>query len=193
MRPLCSGVLWLPLTVAWWFGPNPGKPVRWQNTVCWVIVLSVLLCSRPSAALWEATVWKAAFSSGSSRPPRLKPDTLAENVCIYIFLFLFIDGEKPLPVLFIVPGPTIHLMLPLHISSSHPFLPQFILIYFSPVWLLRRVNRGRGRRRETRVRGRIKYECGWGQALRFCRHVMLMVSRSGSILHPGDSPSHPSP
>ena len=124
----------------------------------------------------------AAFSSGCSRPVRLASTTLAENVSsVSLYSSPRLKMVKkplgvPLRCLF-------HFLL---FPSHYPFTSPSLFIHFAavlppiyPTLLLTCLTAEEGEGGEDR--------------LRFCCHVMLMVSRSGSILHPGDGPSRPSP
>ena len=193
MGPLCSSVLWPAWNVALRFGPSPGKPARWQDTVCWVAVLCMCvgLALAPDPVPFSGRPeceWQH-LALALPRPLRLTSAALGENVSLHLASPVV---ESTPPQSMALPFPPIHFSLTLHVSfflfiQSAPFLPP--LSSLAPalsVWLLRRMNRGRGRK-ETGV-GKKKMSALRGQAVRLCCHVMLMVSRSGSILHPGDSP-----
>lgn len=140
------------------------------------------------------------------------PASRSGRKCPFFFLFLFIfffppkNHEKCPPF----PPPSSHVpsvsSCSLLITPPRPPDVSFLLFtQFAPFFppriypppLLTRLAAEENEQRTRKQRDRAV--CGGGarggagQALALCCHVMLMVSRSGSILQPGDGPSHPSP
>lgn len=140
------------------FGPSPGKPARWQDTVCWAAVLCMCvgLAPAPDPVPFSGRPeceWQH-LALALPRPVRLASAALGENV--FLHLVSPVVESTPPPQSMSLPFPPVHFSLTLHVSfflfiQSAPFLPPFIL----PCSRLVRLTAGENeqRTREERDRG----------------------------------------
>lgn len=168
MRPLCSGVLWLAPTVAWWFRPSPRKPCEVERqSLLGHGPMCVGLAPAPNPVPpsgrpwpeWQRLVLGVHIQQNSHQWRWQKTSfPLSSFLCLKI-----VKSPRRSPSLFL-PFPTVHLSLPLHVSLSlfiqfGSFLPP---IYPSLLFARLTAEEKEQRDGEERRKGGVDKKWVWG-------------------------------